>query len=96
MDLANRQGIQLEYVLLRYALERFLYRLGVSAYADRFVLKGASAFAVWIGPFCRVTRDADLEAFGDMTPEALLDAFREICAIQCPADGVEFDFASFQ
>ncbi len=95
LALANRQGIQLEYVLLRYALERFLYRLGVSAYADRFVLKGASAFAVWIGPFCRVTRDADLEAFGDMTPEALLDAFREICAIQCPADGVEFDFASF-
>ena len=41
LALANRQGIQLEYVLLRYALERFLYRLGVSAYADRFVLKGA-------------------------------------------------------
>lgn len=29
--LANQRGIQLEYVLLRYALERFLYRLGISA-----------------------------------------------------------------
>ncbi len=96
LALANRQGIQLEYVLLRYALERFLYRLGVSAYANQFVLKGASAFAVWVGPFCRVTRDADLEAFGNVSPKSMMDAFREICAIPCPTDGVVFDVASFR
>lgn len=92
--LANQRGVQLEYVLLRYALERFLYRLGVSAQSNRFVLKGASAFAVWMGPFCRVTRDADLEAFGDASPEALCEAFREICDVPCPEDGVTFDLSS--
>jgi len=95
LAIANERGVQLEYVLLRYAFERFLYRLGRSAYANRFVLKVASAFAVWVGPFCRVTRDADLEAFGDVSDEALLAAFRDICAISCPEDGVEFDLLSF-
>jgi len=95
LAIANERGVQLEYVLLRYAFERFLYRLGQSAYANRFVLKGASAFAVWVGPFCRVTRDADLEAFGEMSAEVLLAAFRDICAVSCPEDGVEFDPSSF-
>lgn len=95
LAVANERRVQLEYVLLRYAFERFLYRLGRSAYANRFVLKGASAFAVWVGPFCRVTRDADLEAFGDVSAEALLMAFKDICAISCPEDGVEFDLSSF-
>lgn len=92
--LANQRGVQLEYVLLRYALERFLYRLGISAQSNRFVLKGASAFAVWMGPFCRVTRDADLEAFGDASPESLCVAFREICDVSCSEDGVTFDLSS--
>jgi len=95
LAIANERGVQLEYVLLRYAFERFLYRLGQSAYANRFVLKGASAFAVWVGPFCRVTRDADLEAFGDVSAGALQTAFRDVCAINCPEDGVEFDLSSF-
>ena len=95
LAVANERGVQLEYVLLRYAFERFLYRLGRSAYANRFVLKGASAFAVWVGPFCRVTRDADLEAFGDVSAETLLAAFKDICAIGCPEDGVEFEPSSF-
>ena len=38
LALANEKGVQLEYVLLRYALERFLYRLGISDYANQFVL----------------------------------------------------------
>ena len=46
LSVAKVQGVQLEYVLLRYALERFLYRLGIdnlvtagghSASADVFV-----------------------------------------------------------
>ena len=95
LAIANRHGVQLEYVLLRYAFERFLYRLGRSRHVNRFVLKGASAFAVWNGPFCRVTRDADLEVFGDASELSLVGAFKEICEIPCPEDGVDFDLASF-
>lgn len=95
LALARREGVQLEYVLLRYAFERFLWRLGKTAARDSFVLKGASAFAVWLGPFVRVTRDADLEAFGDSSPDGLLSAFQSICAVPCPEDGVSFDETSF-
>jgi len=33
--------------LQRYAVERFLYRLGRSNHRERFVLKGATLFAIW-------------------------------------------------
>lgn len=93
---ANRERLQLEYVLLRYALERFLFRLGKSRWAEKFVLKGASVFAVWCGPFCRVTRDADLESFGDVGEVAMATAFREICAVEFAEDGVVFDAGSIE
>ena len=78
LAIAKKENIQLEYLLLRYALERFLYRLGKSRYSDLFVLKGASVFAVWLGPLCRVTRDADVEAIGRFDPETLVAIFKEI------------------
>lgn len=95
LAIANREHIQLEYLLLRYAIERFLYRLGESPYANQFVLKGASVFAVWLGPFCRVTRDVDVEALGDATPSTLIRLFKEICTVDYPEDGVTFDLDSF-
>lgn len=95
LTIANKEGVQLEYLLLRYALERFLYRLGHSRYANQFVLKGASVFTIWLGPFCRVTRDADIEALCDATPEALLEKFKEISQIPYPKDAILFDQSSF-
>jgi hypothetical protein len=35
-----------QLTLQRYAAERFLYRLGISPYRDRFVLKGAMLFVL--------------------------------------------------
>ena len=37
-DLARRQGIEFQLVLAEFAIERLLYRLGVSDHAERFVL----------------------------------------------------------
>jgi hypothetical protein len=90
LAIAKSENIQLEYLLLRYTLERFLYRLGKSRYSDLFVLKGASVFAVWLGPLCRVTRDADVEAIGRFDPETLVSIFKEICALEYREDAVEF------
>jgi len=90
LAIAQKENIQLEYLLLRYALERFLYRLGMSRYSDLFVLKGASVFAVWLGPLCRVTRDADVEAIRRFEPETLVTIFRDICALEYREDAVEF------
>ena len=96
LAIARERNIQLEYLLLRYAFERFLYRLGKSDYSERFILKGASAFSIWMGPFCRVTRDADMESFGDSSPDAVVGAFKSVCAVPCPEDAVEFDMDSFE
>ena len=95
LAIAKQENVQLEYLLLRYALERFLYRLGKTEHVDRLVLKGASAFAVWLGPYARVTRDADVEAFGFESPEATVEIFKEICSLPYPEDAVEFDTESF-
>lgn len=45
-ELSKMQKNNFSYILLRYAIERFLYRLGISSYAENFILKGASAFTV--------------------------------------------------
>lgn len=72
-----------------YLLERFLYRLSVSPYRDRFVLKGGLLLTV-LG-VRRPTRDADVLARGVAgDEESLLAVVGEIASI--PADdGVTFD-----
>jgi len=93
-QLAREQNVGFDYLLLRYAYERFLYRLGRSPYAKHFILKGASAFSVWFGPMLRVTRDTDLLCHGDSSAEHLVRCFREICETAVPDDGIVFDTSS--
>jgi hypothetical protein len=78
-------------VLIRYALERFLYRLGRSRHKDRFVLKGAMLFAAWTGQPHRPTRDLDLLGIGNSSDAALARAFSEIVRTAVEPDGLEFD-----
>lgn len=88
--LAREKGINLELLLVRYAHERLLYRLGQSKYRQRFILKGAMLQTIWLADPFRPTRDLDLLGHGDSEPESLRTAFREILAIECD-DGVVFD-----
>jgi hypothetical protein len=37
--------------LVRYAIERLLYRLSMSTYADRFLLKGAMLIVILVGDY---------------------------------------------
>ena len=87
-----RQDFQ--YTLIRYAAERLLYRLSQSPHRDRFVLKGAMLFVVWIGHVPRPTKDVDLLGRGDLGIAELEEIFRGVCAIPCPEDGLAFDMAS--
>jgi hypothetical protein len=79
-----------QYVLIRYASERLLYRLSRSPHRDRFVLKGAMLFVVWSGDRARPTRDVDLLAYGAPDLDGLRQTLREICAVECPEDGLSF------
>ena len=80
-----------QILLTRYALERLLYRLSLSAHRDRFILKGALLFVTWIADPFRPTRDLDLLGYGDSSPEALALTFRDICSTSVLDDGVHFD-----
>jgi hypothetical protein len=47
LNIAKAEGSDFNQVLVRYTLERLLYRLSQSVHADRFVLKGALLFTLW-------------------------------------------------
>jgi hypothetical protein len=47
VNLAKARGEDPNFILLRFASERLLYRLSISRHASKFVLKGAMLFAAW-------------------------------------------------
>jgi len=93
LNIAKAEQSDFNSVLVRYALERFLYRLGQSAHADHFVLKGAMLFNLWYAMPHRPTRDVDLLGFGPSDLGAIAQAFREIVTVTAE-DGIVFDAAS--
>ena len=93
LNIAKAEQTDFNAVLVRYALERFLYRLGQSAHADHFVLKGAMLFNLWYAMPHRPTRDVDLLGFGATDLESIAQTFREIVSV-ASTDGMVFDAAS--
>lgn len=62
-NLEIKEGGTMQDKLTMYALERSIYRLSVSKYADRFTLKGGIfLYALFDRKFARATRDVDLLA----------------------------------
>jgi predicted nucleotidyltransferase component of viral defense system len=91
LDGTRVRGEDAQFILQRYAAERFLYRLGHSPHREQFVLKGAALFALWGGSVYRPTRDLDFTAYGSADTEAVLRRFREICTLDVGDDGMRFD-----
>ena len=90
LNLAREQGRVYEVVLVRYALERLLYRLSISEHRDRFILKGGMLVTLWLENSNRETRDADFLGFGDADQGRLKADFAAV--MQIPADdGLVFD-----
>ena len=80
-----------QLLLIRFALERLLYRLSRSRYSSQFILKGAFLFSLWTNYRYRPTKDLDLLGVGDSSQENLKLIFREICGIKVEPDGIVFD-----
>jgi len=93
MNQAKPGGEDFERTLVRFAVERLLYRLGASAVRDRCLLKGASLLAVWLPDPYRATRDVDILASGAVGDEAIRSLVAEICDVTCPEDGLRFDLS---
>ena len=90
LNIAKADNTDFNQILVRYALERLLYRISISEYSGQFLLKGALLFTLWYDMPHRPTRDADLLGFGDSNLKSLEDAFRAISSIQVE-DGIIFD-----
>ncbi len=94
---ARARGEDMLYVLSRYALERLLFRLGRSSYADQFVVKGALLFSLWNEHSHRPTRDLDLLGFGSEDANRIQLIFTDLCTLPISeADGLIFQQESIQ
>jgi predicted nucleotidyltransferase component of viral defense system len=96
LALAQNKGEDYQRVLGRYAIERFLYRLGRSPYRDKFTLKGATLFTLWTGHTHRPTKDLDLLGRGSSSDIAEIETtIQAICQIQ-DDDGILFENESVE
>lgn len=89
---ARQGGRATQEYLLRFALERFLYRLGRTRWRDRLVLKGGMLLAVY--GVRRATQDLDMATSAlDNEVGEVIGWLREVFAVEVD-DGVTFDPAT--
>lgn len=88
---ARATGRPFNDILQRFALERFLYRMGRSPYASQFVLKGALMLTAWQVPDPRPTRDIDLLGRMEDSVGQVVSAVEAICREPVTDDGLRYE-----
>lgn len=91
LNKARQDNRPFQELLQYYAMERFLYRLSVSSFADRFILKGALLLRVWQAPLARPTMDIDMLGRTANAPENITTIIRQVLAVEEQEDGIIFD-----
>ncbi len=86
---ANELGLDFQQALQYYAMERFLYRLSMTPWCKRFVVKGAVMLRVWDAAMARPTRDIDFLGAIDNTPAAVRAVVMDCLAVDVD-DGLIF------
>ena len=74
-----------------YAMERFLYRLSQSDYADSFILKGALALQVRKVEKFRPTMDIDISQKRNDETSEIIKQIKNVLSIKVEEDGLVFD-----
>ncbi len=92
LGLAHTRGEDFQFLLGRWIVERFLYRLAGSSQKNSFILKGATLFLAWEGQLHRPTKDLDLLGFGSPDVDEVTHRIRDICEVVVD-DGIVFDLA---
>lgn len=86
-NIAKSKNISAQVILQNYMFERFLNRLSVSRYKEKFVLKGGMLVAALVGLDNRATMDLDTTLKNlPLTPEAIEKALNEIFEIELNDD----------
>jgi hypothetical protein len=96
LNIRDKTGEQFNHLLMRYGMERLLYRIQTAGHGDRFVLKGAMLFSLWQDVPGRPTRDIDFLGFGDLTHNKLRVIFGDACDARVIDDGLRFDVDSIE
>ncbi|MGE6669236.1 nucleotidyl transferase AbiEii/AbiGii toxin family protein [Paenibacillus xylanexedens] len=90
-NIAKKSGKAFDTLLLLYFQERFLYRLSISEYRDKFILKGGLFLFSQTQFKARPTKDVDFLARQIANELDLLrESFVSICSIAVPTDGIAF------
>lgn len=92
LNISKEENVFYQTLLTRYFQERLLYRLSISPYKERFVLKGGALLYAHEHLKARPTLDIDFlgqQISRDM--ENIKMAFKNICDIKYLEDGVIFD-----
>lgn len=91
LNTAKQSGRPFNDLVMYYAMERFLYRLSVSAHADQIVLKGGLMLQVWGAKATRVTKDIDLLGKLSNNPENIRSVVAGICSVEVDDDALTYD-----
>src|SRR3546814_19282576 len=84
LQLARKERQPFDVLLVRFALERLLYRLSLSPLRDQFILNGGLLVTLWLEDANRVTRDADFLAFGAASAERPIGEYGAIRKTAAP------------
>ena len=96
LNQSRAQNRPFQELLQYFAMERFLYRLAKSPYADRFILKGALLLTAWRAPVSRPTMDIDLAGRTNNQLDHIKEIVNVWCGVAADADGVDFNRDSIE
>lgn len=89
-NLSRKKSADAQLLMRNYMMERFLERISVSKYQDKFILKGGMLVAAMVGLDARATMDIDATVKGtDVNVEAIGNMIEDIVSIPLE-DGVSF------
>lgn len=80
-NIAKNRNVSAQSILQNYLMSRFLYRLSVSEYKDKYVIKGGMLISSIVGIEHRATMDIDTTIRKlQLSEEEIKKSFKEICA----------------
>jgi len=86
-NLADKKNIKAQILLQNFMFERFLERLSLSDYKDKFVLKGGILISAIVGIDIRTTMDVDATMRGlPFTEESISNTLKAICCVPIDDD----------
>lgn len=88
-NLSRKKSADAQILMRNYMMERFLERISISKYQDKFILKGGMLVAAMVGLDARATMDIDATIKGvDVNLEEVENIIADIVSVPLE-DGVK-------